>query len=107
MGRAQAWWARKWQKRKWQKRVTRAQQRLRRRLRRSPLRVSRFQRRLPTHSAAPTWGRSAGAARVVISHDVEHGLAEADYVLGLRGGRQALLAPAAEVDVATIRGLYA
>jgi heme exporter protein A len=52
-------------------------------------------------------GRASGKARVVISHDVEHGLAEADVVLGLRGGRQALLAPARDVDVATVRELYA
>ena len=58
-------------------------------------------------AVAPLIGRAAGAARVLISHDVEHGLAEADLVLGLRGGRQALLAPAAEVDVAALRGLYA
>ena len=43
----------------------------------------------------PLIGASSGAARVLISHDVEHGLAEADLVLGLRGGRQALLAPRA------------
>jgi heme exporter protein A len=55
----------------------------------------------------PLIGRAAGAARVLISHDVEHGLAEADLVLGLRAGRQALLAPAREVDVATLRELYA
>ena len=54
----------------------------------------------------PLIGRSSGAARVLISHDVEHGLAEADLVLGLRGGRQAILAPAAEVDLGTLRELY-
>jgi heme exporter protein A len=54
----------------------------------------------------PLIGAGSGAARVLISHDVEHGLAEADLVLGLRGGRQALLAPAREVDVAAIRELY-
>jgi heme exporter protein A len=54
----------------------------------------------------PLIGRETGAARVVISHDVEHGLAEADLVLGLRGGRQALLAPAGEVDAAALRELY-
>jgi hypothetical protein len=43
---------------------------------------------------------------VVISHDVEHGLEDADLVLGLRAGRQALLAPAGEVDAAALRGLY-
>ncbi len=55
----------------------------------------------------PLIGRGAGVARVVISHDVEHGLAEADLVLGLRGGRQALLAPARDVSVTDVRGLYA
>ena len=45
--------------------------------------------------------------RQVISHDVEHGLADADLVLGLRGGRQALLAQAGEVDAAALRELYA
>jgi heme exporter protein A len=44
--------------------------------------------------------------RVVISHDVEHGLAEADLVLGLRRGRPALLAPAGEVGVEDVRELY-
>jgi heme exporter protein A len=55
----------------------------------------------------PLIGRGSGVARVLISHDVEHGLEQADVVLGLRGGRQALLAPAGEVDVASVRRLYA
>ena len=55
----------------------------------------------------PLIGRSAGVARVLISHDVEHGLAGADVVLGLRAGRQAFFAPRDEVDVAAVRGLYA
>jgi heme exporter protein A len=58
-------------------------------------------------AVAPLLGRESGAARVLISHDVEQGLAEADLVLGLRGGRQELLAPAAEVGVADVRRLYA
>jgi ABC-type transporter Mla maintaining outer membrane lipid asymmetry ATPase subunit MlaF len=49
----------------------------------------------------------AGGTRVLISHDVEHGLAEADVVLGLRAGRPALLAPAAQVAPADVRTLYA
>jgi heme exporter protein A len=57
-------------------------------------------------AVAPLIGRAAGAARVLISHDVEAGLAEADLVLGLRGGRPALLAPAADVGPADLRGLY-
>jgi heme exporter protein A len=52
----------------------------------------------------PLIGRSAGPARVVISHDVEHGLSEADLVLGLRRGRPAILAPA--VSAAELRELY-
>ena len=58
-------------------------------------------------AAAPLIGRQAGPARVLISHDVEQGLGEADWVLGLRGGRQAFFAPAAEVEVKDVRGLYA
>jgi heme exporter protein A len=55
---------------------------------------------------APLIGRAAGAARVLISHDVEAGLAEADTVLGLRGGRPVLLAPARQVTVDQLRELY-
>jgi heme exporter protein A len=57
-------------------------------------------------AVAPLIGRAAGAARVLISHDVEAGLAEADLVLGLRTGRTALLAPAAEVTPGDVRELY-
>jgi heme exporter protein A len=57
-------------------------------------------------AVAPLIGRTAGPARVLISHDVEHGLAEADLVLGLKAGRPALLEPAASVTVADVRGLY-
>jgi heme exporter protein A len=46
----------------------------------------------------------AGGTRVLISHDVEHGLEEADLVLGLRGGRPVLLGDA--VDASEIRRLY-
>ena len=42
--------------------------------------------------------------RVLISHDVEHGLAEADLVLGLRGGRVAFLER--DVSEADVRALY-
>jgi ABC-2 type transport system ATP-binding protein len=58
-------------------------------------------------AVAPLIGRQAGPARVLISHDVEQGLGEADWVLGLRGGRQAFFAAAAEVGVKDVRGLYA
>jgi heme exporter protein A len=49
----------------------------------------------------------AGGTRVLISHDVEHGLREADVVLGLRGGRAAILADAKSVSAQDVRGLYA
>jgi heme exporter protein A len=58
-------------------------------------------------AVAPLIGRESGAARVLISHDVEQGLAEADLVLGLRGGRPALVSPANEVAPDDLRGLYA
>jgi heme exporter protein A len=55
----------------------------------------------------PLVGPGSGRTRVVISHDVAHGLAEADLVLGLRRGRQALAAERAAVDEAAVRELYA
>ena len=44
-----------------------------------------------TELVAPLIGRSTGATRVLISHDVQSGLAEADLVLGMRGGRAGLV----------------
>jgi heme exporter protein A len=60
-------------------------------------------------AVAPLIGRSAPTrpARVLISHAAEQGLAEADWVLGLRGGRQAFWAPVGQVALADVRGLYA
>jgi heme exporter protein A len=58
-------------------------------------------------AVAPLIGRESGASRVLISHDAELGLAEADWVLGLRGGRRAIWAPVADVALADVRGLYA
>ena len=52
-------------------------------------------------------GRGTGVSRVLISHDAALGLAEADWVLGLRGGRRAIWAPAADVTLGDVRGLYA
>jgi heme exporter protein A len=51
----------------------------------------------------PLVGRSSGHTRVVTSHDPARGLAEADVVLGLRGGRAELSGTATENEV---RGLY-
>ena len=36
----------------------------------------------------PLIGRSSGSARVLVTHDVDAGLAEADQVLGLKAGRR-------------------
>jgi heme exporter protein A len=55
----------------------------------------------------PLIGRASGKTRVLVTHDVEGGLAEADVALGLRGGKQAFCRPATEVDATAARGLYA
>jgi heme exporter protein A len=54
----------------------------------------------------PLIGRASGKTRVLVTHDVGGGLAEADVALGLRGGSQSFAAPAAEVSEADARGLY-
>jgi len=54
----------------------------------------------------PLTGRASGKTRVLVTHDVDGGLAEADVALGLRGGEQAFCRPAAEVDPASARELY-
>jgi heme exporter protein A len=54
----------------------------------------------------PGGDRARPRTRVICSHDPGGGLAEADVVLGLRGGRAALLAPAAEVRGEQIAELY-
>ncbi len=55
----------------------------------------------------PLIGRPSGRTRVLVTHDVEAGVREADLALGLRGGRQAFCVPAAELDAAGARELYA
>jgi heme exporter protein A len=54
----------------------------------------------------PLIGLGCGRTRVVCSHNPEADLAGADLVLGLRGGRPALLASPAAVDSEAIRELY-
>jgi heme exporter protein A len=54
----------------------------------------------------PLIGRASGRTRVVSSHDVAGGLAEADIVLGLRGGRPHLLGTPAEFGADAIAELY-
>jgi heme exporter protein A len=52
----------------------------------------------------PLIGRASGKTRVLVSHDVEGALAEADMALGLKAGRQVF---AGRADPAQVRGLYA
>jgi heme exporter protein A len=52
----------------------------------------------------PLIGRESGRTRVLITHDVEGGLGEADLALGLRGGRQEFCARGVGPDRA--RELY-
>ncbi len=52
----------------------------------------------------PLVGRQSGRTRVLVTHDVEGGLAEADVALGLKDGRQVFAA--AGIDAEEARGLY-
>jgi heme exporter protein A len=54
----------------------------------------------------PLIGRESGRTRVLVTHDVEGGLGEADVALGLRGGAQAFAAEVTQVDAGEARGLY-
>jgi heme exporter protein A len=54
----------------------------------------------------PLIGRGAQRSRVVAPHDPSGGIAEADVVLGLCGGRAAFVAPAGQVDAERIGALY-
>jgi ABC-type transporter Mla maintaining outer membrane lipid asymmetry ATPase subunit MlaF len=53
----------------------------------------------------PLIGRASGRTRVLVTHDVERGLAEADVVLGLRAGAAELAGGRAAAD--DVRRLYA
>jgi heme exporter protein A len=55
---------------------------------------------------SPLIGAASRRTRVICSHDPSGGLAEADVVLGLRGGRPALLREADAVEPAEIAELY-
>jgi heme exporter protein A len=54
----------------------------------------------------PLIGRASGTTRVVVSHDVERALEEADRVLGLRDGRVVVDAPASEVTPHFLQAVY-
>jgi heme exporter protein A len=51
----------------------------------------------------PLIGKPSGRTRVLVSHDVERSLAEADLALGLRAGRQEF---AERADATRVRSLY-
>jgi heme exporter protein A len=52
----------------------------------------------------PLIGRASGRTRVLVTHDVEGALAEADVALGLRGGRQEFAGPPPGAE--RVRELY-
>ena len=54
----------------------------------------------------PLIGRASGRTRVLVTHDTERGLHEADAVIGLRAGSAVVAGPAAGADAAAIRELY-
>lgn len=54
----------------------------------------------------PLIGRASGRTRVLITHDVDGGLAEADVALGLRAASQVFAVATAEIDGAEARRLY-
>jgi ABC-type transport system involved in cytochrome bd biosynthesis fused ATPase/permease subunit len=55
----------------------------------------------------PLLGPAPGRTRVVVTHDVEAGLAEADLVLALRaGGSAAHAGPASELSAGDARAIY-
>jgi heme exporter protein A len=54
----------------------------------------------------PLIGAASGCTRVLVTHDVERGLAEATRVLGLREGRALLEGAASEVSAAQVLAVY-
>jgi heme exporter protein A len=55
----------------------------------------------------PLIGRASGSTRVLVSHDVERALRDADRVLALSDGRAMIDAPAEQVTAPQLRALYA
>jgi heme exporter protein A len=54
----------------------------------------------------PLLGKDGQRARVIVTHDVDYGLSEADVVLGLKRGKQEWFEPKASVDAARVKELY-
>ena len=56
--------------------------------------------------AEPLIGARTGTTRILVTHEIEHGLREADRVLGLHNGAVMIDRPAAEIETAEVRALY-
>jgi heme exporter protein A len=54
----------------------------------------------------PLVGRGCGRTRVLVTHDIDRGLAQADRVLGLREGSALLNGLARDCSASQIRALY-
>jgi heme exporter protein A len=54
----------------------------------------------------PLIGRSSGTTRVLVSHDVERAVTEADRVLGLRDGHVVVDAPPSELAPHALQAIY-
>jgi ABC-type multidrug transport system ATPase subunit len=54
----------------------------------------------------PLIGRRAGRTRVLVTHDVERSLDEADHVIALRGGRVLLHSAARDLQPSQLRPVY-
>jgi heme exporter protein A len=54
----------------------------------------------------PLIGRSCPCSRVLVTHDIERGLTQADQVLGLRDGKALLSSAARECNASDVRALY-
>ena len=54
----------------------------------------------------PFIGPSPRRTRVIVTHDIEYGLEQADFALGLRLGEAEWFKPAAQLSAAEARGLY-
>ncbi len=54
----------------------------------------------------PLIGRASGATRVLVTHDIDRGLVEANRVLGLRDGRVEFDQPKGQTDHSQVRDLY-
>jgi heme exporter protein A len=54
----------------------------------------------------PLIGRGSPSARVLVTHDIERGLTQADQVLGLRDGQVLLSSAARDCNASAVRELY-